>query len=81
MHSGLQNAETDEPLAAGVRVIVSAVKGTTVKVKKERGAAMVGIPIYGIFLMVLIIFFLYNAIKILKRVRTGRHIQARKGAR
>jgi len=38
VHSGLQNAETDEPLAAGVKVIVSAVKGMTVKVRKERGA-------------------------------------------
>jgi membrane protein implicated in regulation of membrane protease activity len=38
VHSGLQNAEDDEPLAAGARVIVTAVKGMTVKVKRERGA-------------------------------------------
>ncbi len=38
MHSGLQNAQTDEPLAAGARVIVIVVKGMTVKVRKERGA-------------------------------------------
>jgi len=38
VHSGLQNAQTDEPLAAGARVIVTAVKGMTVKVRKERGA-------------------------------------------
>jgi hypothetical protein len=45
VHSGLQNAETDEPLAAGDRVIltgcfaiVTAVEGMAVKAKKERGA-------------------------------------------
>lgn len=32
---------------------------------------MVGLPIYAIFLMVLIIFFLYNAIKILKEYERG----------
>ncbi len=32
---------------------------------------MVGLPIYGIFLIVLIIFFLYNAIKILKEYERG----------
>ena len=32
---------------------------------------MIGLPIYGIFLIVLIIFFLYNAIKILKEYERG----------
>ena len=32
---------------------------------------MVGIPIYGIFLIVLIVFFLYNAIKILNEYERG----------
>jgi regulator of protease activity HflC (stomatin/prohibitin superfamily) len=32
---------------------------------------MIGLPIYGIFLVVLIIFFLYNAIKILKEYERG----------
>ena len=32
---------------------------------------MAGLPIYGIFLVVLIIFFLYNAIKILKEYERG----------
>ena len=32
---------------------------------------MVGVPIYGIFLIVLIIFFLYNAIKILNEYERG----------
>jgi regulator of protease activity HflC (stomatin/prohibitin superfamily) len=32
---------------------------------------MVGLPIYGIFLVVLVIFFLYNAIKILKEYERG----------
>jgi regulator of protease activity HflC (stomatin/prohibitin superfamily) len=35
------------------------------------GMGMVGLPIYGIFLLVLIIFFLYNAIKILKEYERG----------
>jgi len=38
VHGELWNAESDEPLAAGERVIVTAVEGMTVKVKKERGA-------------------------------------------
>ncbi len=38
MHSEPWNAETDEPIAAGERVIVTAVRGMTVKVNKERGA-------------------------------------------
>ena len=32
---------------------------------------MVGLPIYGIFLIVLIVFFLYNAIKILNEYERG----------
>src|SRR5664280_2425326 len=32
---------------------------------------MIGLPIYGIFLIVLIIFFLYNAIKILNEYERG----------
>ena len=32
---------------------------------------MIGLPIYGMFLIVLIIFFLYNAIKILKEYERG----------
>jgi len=38
VHSGLQNAQTDEPLAAGARVMVIIVRGMTVKVRKERDA-------------------------------------------
>jgi len=37
VHGELWNAESDEPIAADERVIVTAVKGMTVKVKKERG--------------------------------------------
>ena len=37
VHGELWNTETDEPIAAGDGVIVTAVKGMTVKVKKERG--------------------------------------------
>ena len=37
VHGELWNAESDEPIAAGERVIVTAVRGMTVKVKKERG--------------------------------------------
>jgi len=37
VHGELWNAESDEPIAAGERVVVTAVKGMTVKVKKERG--------------------------------------------
>ena len=37
VHSGPWNTESDEPIAAGNRVMVTAVKGMTVKVKKERG--------------------------------------------
>ena len=37
VHGELWNAESDEPIAAGERVIVTEVKGMTVKVKKERG--------------------------------------------
>ena len=37
VHGEPWNAETDEPIAAGERVIVTAVRGMTVKVKKERG--------------------------------------------
>jgi membrane-bound ClpP family serine protease len=37
VHGELSNAETDEPIAAGDRVIVTALKGMTVKVKKEGG--------------------------------------------
>jgi membrane-bound serine protease (ClpP class) len=37
VHGELWNAESDEPITAGERVIVTAVKGMTVKVKKERG--------------------------------------------
>ena len=37
MHGEPWNAETDEPIAAGERVVVTAVKGVTAKVKKERG--------------------------------------------
>jgi len=37
VHVELRNAETDEPIAAGDRVIVTAMRGMTVKVKKERG--------------------------------------------
>ena len=32
---------------------------------------MIGLPIYGLFLIILIIFFLYNAIKILKEYERG----------
>jgi membrane-bound serine protease (ClpP class) len=37
VHGELWNAESEEPIAADERVIVTAVKGMTVKVKKERG--------------------------------------------
>jgi membrane-bound serine protease (ClpP class) len=37
VHGELWNAESDEPIAAEERVIVTAVKGMTVKVRKERG--------------------------------------------
>ena len=37
VHGELWNAESDEPIAAGDRVIVTAVRGMAVKVKKERG--------------------------------------------
>ena len=37
VHGELWNAESDEPIAAGERVIVTALRGMTVKVKKERG--------------------------------------------
>ncbi len=37
VHGELWNAESDEPIAADERVIVTAVKGMTVKVKKEGG--------------------------------------------
>jgi membrane-bound serine protease (ClpP class) len=37
VHGELWNAESDEPIAQGDRVIVTALKGMTVKVKKERG--------------------------------------------
>lgn len=37
VHGELWNAETDESIAAGDRVIVTEVKGMTVKVRKERG--------------------------------------------
>jgi membrane-bound serine protease (ClpP class) len=37
VHGELWNAESDEPIAADERVIVTAVKGMTVKVKKGRG--------------------------------------------
>jgi membrane-bound serine protease (ClpP class) len=37
VHGELWNAESDEPIAADERVIVTEVKGMTVKVKKERG--------------------------------------------
>src|ERR1019366_6405360 len=39
--------------------------------QKRKGWGMIGLPIYGIFLIVLIIFFLYNAIKILKEYERG----------
>ena len=38
VHGELWNAESDEPIAADERVIVTEVKGMTVKVTKERGA-------------------------------------------
>ena len=37
MHGELWNAESDESIAAGDRVIVTEVKGMTVKVRKGRG--------------------------------------------
>ena len=37
VHGELWNAESDEPIAAGDKVIVTEVKGMIVKVKKERG--------------------------------------------
>jgi membrane-bound serine protease (ClpP class) len=37
VHGELWNAESDEPIAAGDRVVVTAVRGMTVKVKKARG--------------------------------------------
>jgi membrane protein implicated in regulation of membrane protease activity len=37
VYGGLWNAESDEPIAAGDRVIVTAVKDMTAKVEKERG--------------------------------------------
>jgi membrane-bound serine protease (ClpP class) len=37
VHGELWNAESDEPIAAGDRVVVTALRGMTVKVKKERG--------------------------------------------
>ena len=36
MHGELWDAESDEPIAAGERVMVTVVKGMTVKVNKER---------------------------------------------
>ncbi len=38
MHSEPWNAEREESLAAGERVIRTVVRGMTMKVKKERGA-------------------------------------------
>jgi membrane protein implicated in regulation of membrane protease activity len=37
VHGELWNAESEEPIAADERVIVTEVKGMIVKVKKERG--------------------------------------------
>jgi membrane protein implicated in regulation of membrane protease activity len=37
VHSGLWNTGSGEPIAAGDRVIVTAAKGMTVKVEKQRG--------------------------------------------
>jgi membrane-bound serine protease (ClpP class) len=37
VHGELWNAESEEPIAAGEKVIVTELKGMTVKVKKERG--------------------------------------------
>ena len=37
VHGELWNAESDEPIAAGDGVVVTALRGMTVKVKKARG--------------------------------------------